>query len=117
MTWLEIIDANWNKESGTFLERLRDGKFDRGEFNRLIISIDQIHKTPLTEVERLDISCKVWAISYDVTASIVCHFNPNDGFEIGNMSEENRSKAIKVLGFVSARFNKGKSFNLADMLL
>jgi len=110
---MEIILNNLKELDGSFYEKLhQEGIFDHSLFSELILSIDKLNDSEMSEIERFRNSSMIWELAYKIQSSFGYHFNVNDLFKITNVDEEKLGEIGQVIGYICKSFTENQQLDM-----
>lgn len=113
-----MIEENLNLKENTFLQRLNDyGDFCINDYNDLVIYIVKLNDSKIDDLKRLEISNKVWELSYLISNYLCNAQNKDDIYEIQNLNEILDLDIKNKLYYVANFFSYNKKIDLSFALL
>jgi hypothetical protein len=85
---INLINDNLQHGEKTFLYSLREGSFNRAEYNKLVKLVYDINGQNISKEVKLEISCKLWEIAFFVVQYLSANDNPNVIYLISNITED-----------------------------
>lgn len=110
--------SNFGSYEGDFLGPLYDdGNFSKDKFHVFCETIHDLNKTDLNDSDRLGIVIKTWEVSFLIERFIGRHYNPDDFFEIKNISDDDIEQIGEIIYYVANWFSYNKKIEKEKLII
>ena len=107
-----LLDDNLNKAPNSFYQELVDNcKLDEEKFNDLTKYVLDLHRSDLSQDQRLGLAIKLWEFGFLVSRLLRCHHDSSDVYMIENLDEDDDRQIDSILYYLCNWFSYNKELD------